>query len=200
MSKAQETNDHGTSQEGQDRTTRRRQRSTKIIDRIPSPKTAAGFKKWLRLQLELSLEWLAVGYGYTNLDPDWPIDEARRLALKFEKPEIAKLCVACREMSEAAEVLSACLAELNKSDWVDLREAARIIGCSESGLRKLVKRNVIQCAQSRKHGRLRFRREWLKEFLEPEKRQRKPGVKAMITLPKPASKLQVGFDPALLNL
>ena len=43
--------------------------------------------------------------------------------------------------------------------------AAEYLAMSESGLRKLVKRRLIRYSQLGRWGRIRFRREWLDEFI-----------------------------------
>lgn len=135
---------------------------------MKTPTTTAAFKRWLREQLNYFLEWEAVGYQHQTPDDDWYIDETRRIALSLELPSVARLAKHCRSIQQVTETLAACLAELTKSDWVELDEAARIIGCSVSGLRKLVGRGAIQFAQSGKHCRIRFKREWLADLKAAE--------------------------------
>lgn len=85
---------------------------------------------------------------------------------------------------------------------LSLNEAAAILGCSPSGLRKLVQRRAIRFFQLAKHSRIKFRREWLDEFIDahsiapgaPAKPMRQRRQK-----PRPY-KSEFGFDPALLDL
>jgi excisionase family DNA binding protein len=122
--------------------------------------TIAQYKRWLKGRLDYLLEWEAVGWNPDVYD-DEIIDEAREHALRLHLPAIAAKCQHTKRVSESAELLATILAELNKGDWIEMQEAARIMGCSVSGLRKLIKRDAIRYAQSGKHGRIRFRREWL---------------------------------------
>ena len=47
-----------------------------------------------------------------------------------------------------------------------LKEAATLLGMSESGLRKLVRRNAIKYYQERKGGSIKFRREWIDDHID----------------------------------
>ena len=49
---------------------------------------------------------------------------------------------------------------------LSIQQAARILGCSVSGLRKLITRNAITFYQDRKGAPIKFRREWLDEFID----------------------------------
>jgi hypothetical protein len=67
---------------------------------------------------------------------------------------------------------------------LSLQQAARFLGYSAGGLRKLVRRRELQYFQVRKHSPLRFRQEWLDAFVAehsvgtglpvPETRKKKP--------------------------
>ena len=48
--------------------------------------------------------------------------------------------------------------------FLDLKESAAIIGLSESGLRKLVKRGAIRYFQPHAHCPIKFRREWIDQY------------------------------------
>lgn len=65
-----------------------------------------------------------------------------------------------------SECLAACGTQVTKSEMVGIREAAQTLNCSESGLRKLIRKKAIRFSQSKKHGTIRFRPEWLEEFIE----------------------------------
>jgi excisionase family DNA binding protein len=115
------------------------------------------YKKWLQETLNYFLEWEAVGWNYHPKDTRYFLTKARDWALRLEQPDIAALCTG----NDGAAVMSACLAALNKSEFITLAEAARVLGMSQSGLRKLVRRGAIQYQQAGKNGRIRFRRDWL---------------------------------------
>jgi len=48
---------------------------------------------------------------------------------------------------------------------LDMKDAAKRIGCSVSGLRKLVANRLIKFFRTKKWGRIKFRVEWLEEFI-----------------------------------
>ena len=92
--------------------------------------------------------------------------------------------------------------------WLSLTEAAAYIGYKPGGLRKLVRRRDIRFYQVRKHSPLRFRREWLDQFIEAHSNH--PGVsRGLSSAPRKkktppvageVEKTEFGFDSALLNL
>lgn len=84
-----------------------------------------------------------------------------------------------------------CDGQSDIGETVGLCEAADILGMSESGLRKLVRRGEIRYSQTRKGAAIRFRREWLDEFIEPPAPVRP-------RLPK-AAKGAFGFRDSLLR-
>ncbi len=48
---------------------------------------------------------------------------------------------------------------------LDLKEAAVLLGMSESGLRKLVRRNKIKYYQAGKGRSIKFRKEWIDDHI-----------------------------------
>jgi hypothetical protein len=54
----------------------------------------------------------------------------------------------------------------SRGGWLSIREAAPLIGYSEKGLRKLVMERRIRFNQTRYHGRIVFRKQWLQDFNE----------------------------------
>ena len=65
--------------------------------------------------------------------------------------------------------LSRCLKALQPQpvkDLLSLREAATLLGYTPKGLRKIVSRKGIQVCQSRKWAPLKFKREWLDDFVD----------------------------------
>ena len=48
---------------------------------------------------------------------------------------------------------------------LNLQEAADYLGYSESGMRKLVAKGELLFCQRRKHGRIKFKPEWLEDFI-----------------------------------
>lgn len=81
-----------------------------------------------------------------------------------------------------------------------LNDAARILGYKAAGLRKIVKRGEIQFVQNGS-GPIKFRREWLDDFIEGNARRevanRSPAQKR--TPPPIQIEPQFGFDPALYS-
>jgi hypothetical protein len=78
------------------------------------------------------------------------------------------------------------MAGLGLFPMLNLEQAAAVLGCSESGLRKIVRRREIHFFQARKHSPLKFKPEWLAEYIDrhdtppdesseaPAARQRQP--------------------------
>lgn len=100
------------------------------------------------------------------------VRETGRRAVAAGIPAAVKLCDV-RNGGLAAvvgrEILAACLGALSaesiqSNDVVSIDEAARVLGYSASGVRKLVRRRAIQFSQSRPHAPIKFRREWLEAF------------------------------------
>lgn len=86
---------------------------------------------------------------------------------------------------------------------ISLSDAAQLLGYSTSGLRKLVRRRAIRFFQLRPHSPIKFRREWLDEFVAAHCAE--PGAPADVKKrqkPKAGSIVEpaFGFDPSLLNL
>jgi hypothetical protein len=88
-----------------------------------------------------------------------------------------------------------------------LTEAADYLGYSASGLRKLVKRGDVRAFQARKHAPLKFKREWLDDFINANSLLQ--GVPACLPPAKPRKQKappaidgasEFGFDSALLKL
>lgn len=80
---------------------------------------------------------------------------------------------------------------------IGMAEAAKLLNYSTSGLRKLVSRRAIRYFQARPHAAIKFRREWLEEFVEGGATvpAGKTAKRAPVNVPS-----QFGFDPALLKL
>ena len=68
---------------------------------------------------------------------------------------------------------------------LSLREAAALLGYTEKGLRKIIARRGIQYFQSQRWGPIKFKREWLDEFVESRAEKR--------PVARPASK-PVSYD------
>lgn len=83
---------------------------------------------------------------------------------------------------------------------MNLDDAAEILALSPSGLRKLVRRRAIQFFQDRPHSPIKFRREWLDEYIDRHTTviggPTKP-VKRTKPVPLPTAGLH-GFDASLL--
>jgi excisionase family DNA binding protein len=78
---------------------------------------------------------------------------------------------------------------------LSLSEAAKYLGYSESGLRKIVKRKEIRFAQSGQ-GPIKFQREWLDEFLVGRGVERSPAQSRRAPI---SIQPEHGFDPSLLQ-
>jgi len=84
---------------------------------------------------------------------------------------------------------------------IPLSEAAALLGYSTSGLRKLVRKRAIQFFQARPHSPIKFRREWLDEFIDAN--STKPGPVDPGPRPRkrklpPLKSGAHGFDASLL--
>jgi hypothetical protein len=82
---------------------------------------------------------------------------------------------------------------------LNLSQAAEILGYSTSGLRKLVARGDVRFFQSRPHAPLRFKPEWLEEFIERGSKPIEPAVRTRKPKRGPIE-LRHGFDSRLLDL
>lgn len=83
---------------------------------------------------------------------------------------------------------------------ISLDTAAAQLGYSESGLRKLIRRKAIQFFQVSPHTAIKFKQEWLDEFVESK--STKPS-QPLPPQPKPTTarpRVKPRFDPALLDL
>ena len=88
---------------------------------------------------------------------------------------------------------------------ISLSEAAELLGYSTSGLRKLVAKRAIQFFQARPHSPIKFKREWLNEFVEAG--SIKPGAPAAVQQrrkakvgPAQVDGSRFGFDPSLHSI
>jgi hypothetical protein len=86
---------------------------------------------------------------------------------------------------------------------VTLSEAATRLGYSTSGLRKLVRKRAIQFFQAGPNSPIKFRPEWLDQFIEAG--SIKPGAPAEVKKRKkpkaaPIVEPAFGFDPALHSI
>jgi hypothetical protein len=82
---------------------------------------------------------------------------------------------------------------------VDLTAAASYLGYNAAGLRKIVKQKRIQYVQNGR-GPIRFRREWLDEFIAansrgPQSIERAPAQKR--SKPRPTTQPRLGYDSSL---
>jgi hypothetical protein len=87
-----------------------------------------------------------------------------------------------------------------RKNVINLRQAAELLGYSESGLRKLIARGDIRYFQVRPHAPIKFRQEWLDEFIDRGTKPSEPETRTRTTKPKPPTVGSFGFDPALLEL
>jgi excisionase family DNA binding protein len=116
--------------------------------------------------------------------------------------------------SVARRVLTACLeacqpkaAEKSAKSMLNITEAAERLGIGVKSLRKLVARSKIRFQQAGPHRPIRFKAEWLDQFIaentsEPQDEPiRASRAKKSKQRPAPINiEPQFGFDPALLNL
>jgi excisionase family DNA binding protein len=85
---------------------------------------------------------------------------------------------------------------------ISLSQAAELLGYSTSGLRKLVRRREIQYFQARPHSPIKFRREWLDEFVESGSTKPgpvDPGPRPRKRKTPPLKSGAHGFDASLLK-
>ena len=88
---------------------------------------------------------------------------------------------------------------------LSLRQAAAYLGMSDSGLRKITRKRRIRFAQQSRWSRIKFRREWLDEFIEatsvtpvmPVPKARQPSKQQQTTLP--LGEKSHGLDYRLLS-
>lgn len=84
---------------------------------------------------------------------------------------------------------------------IPISEAADLLGYSVSGLRKLVRKRAIQFFQAVPHSPIKFRREWLDDFVDAG--SIKTGAPAKVQKRKRPASLETtgrfGFDPSLLD-
>lgn len=126
------------------------------------------------------------------------VHEARELALKHGHPDAAMLARAGDQLSpsQGREILAAMLASLPESGIFNLEQAAEYLGYKPAGLRKMTKRGEIRHLQVGQ-GPLRFRREWLDEFIvnaPADKRRPSP------PMPTPPVENRHGLDNSLLDI
>lgn len=67
---------------------------------------------------------------------------------------------------------------------LSLVEAAKLLGYSTSGLRKLCKNGLIRFFQVKPHSPLKFKREWIDEFIEQKSHPTEVEKKQDQKLPK----------------
>lgn len=92
--------------------------------------------------------------------------------------------VQAMEPRDAVAALSSLLASLRTDDeYLSIEEAAPLVGCSVSGLRKIVDRKAIKYYQSVKGSPIMFRREWLDDYVE----------RNTVTPPTPPAKSRYGL-------
>lgn len=96
------------------------------------------------------------------------------------------------------------MSERNSSEaMLSVDEAAATLGYSTSGLRKLIARRELRYFQARPHAPIKFRREWLNEFIEAHSAEPGPELVAAVERKKKAPRINGGareFSDALLAL
>jgi hypothetical protein len=98
-------------------------------------------------------------------------------------------------------------------ELIDLIEAAKLLGYTPSGLRKIIERSreaakgrrvngpTIRFFQSSKWAPIKFRREWIDEFIAAGTVEPKPAEAPAAKLRRPLiDGREFGFDPKLLRL
>ncbi len=132
------------------------------------------YSRWLKAKLAY-LDTLA---GQELDGPDFDdidalVREAGRRAAEAGLPEVvylSRLPAGGLAPERAREYLAECLAALDAktadatSELLTLEQAAKHLGYSPSGLRKMAKRGDVRYVQSKPSAPLKFRREWLDEF------------------------------------
>jgi hypothetical protein len=127
------------------------------------------------------------------------VREARCRLIDAGRGELAKICQADWAISPitAQDILSQCLKKPEdpkriNAELLTLQQAAGKLGYTEKGLRKIVKRGEIRFMQAGPRSRIKFRPEWLDEFID----QKRPKPEPKKSRKPPASH---GFDPKLLS-
>jgi len=137
--------------------------------------------------------------------------EAKRYAYKLGLLELANMmperdlktpldcCLRLRECLEYLENPPS--ASVEDGALIGMKEAATILGYKCEGLRKLVDQGRIRFQQNGERGHIKFRREWLDEYIQltsggPESIDRSPAQRRQMPI---AFDLRPGFDPSLFR-
>jgi hypothetical protein len=99
------------------------------------------------------------------------VNNIQLAAIALGLPRLAKVCQAAKAKYAALPTLQivACECQMSlrpTSKMLTLREAAEQLGYTETGLRKIVDRKGIKYFQAKKWGTIKFKPEWLDEFVE----------------------------------
>jgi hypothetical protein len=130
------------------------------------------FKKYLRQQIE-SFDDSTDAAVDRNDETVEVIRDAQRYAVELGLPRVAEVCAKVTTpllaLPTARIVLCECLSLVETPRYTDgmlsLREAAELLGYTESGLRKIIARKGIEFFQSRPWAPIKFRREWVDSFI-----------------------------------
>ena len=157
-------------------------------------KTIEQFRRWLSDHID-SLEG-----GDEFNESLWKeahalVDEAREYAYQLRLPDVVMLAKPGEPRLRLCEMIAALPSEtVDESALIDLATAAELLGYKPAGLRKVVKAGQIRYVQNGK-GPIKFRREWVEEFIKsnnPKGVERSPSQRR--TPPPPISTV-TGFDP-----
>ena len=88
--------------------------------------------------------------------------------------------------------------ETSADRLLNIKEAAALLGYDPPGLRKLAKQGRIQFLQNGQ-GPLRFKREWLNDFIAANATRADGKAKKRTSRQPPAAEPRLGFDPALYS-
>ena len=151
------------------------------------PKTKTDLPRWLGEQADF-LENL-VHYG----EPDHtPRQFFQDVEVRETLADVRRVCARFGIEVESADVMApqAALAIVGRAlDQLDqqpdgllsLREAAALLGYTEKGLRKIVARKGIQSFQSAPWAPIKFKREWLDEFIDRHTKQKRPVARPSVS-------------------
>jgi hypothetical protein len=135
--------------------------------------TTNKFKSWLQRQIA---SWdddreCAIDRADETVEV---IKQAERMAIDLALPEVARKCNAVTTTLLALRPAQLFLCELvamlpseptEKEGMLSLRAASKLLGYTESGLRKLVDKKRIEYFQAKRWGPIKFKREWLDSFV-----------------------------------
>ena len=109
---------------------------------------------------------------YTSVEIEEIVNTTRRLACRFmDDPGRCQYTVHAA-LAYVGRILRELFTPDVPKEMLSLREASRLLGYTEKGLRKIVARKGIECFQSKPWAPIKFKREWIDNFVESHTKQR----------------------------